>query len=334
VRARRLAAALAIAVAASLSEPPIAAADTNLTISIPSIDMGDAPYFVAQQQGYFAAEGLHVDFTFTGGGIATPALIAGSIQASASGSAALSAILHDADLRIIAVFDDSPAYQLWAHNDIRTLDDLKGKTIGIATRGDTFEVSTRLMLQSAGFPPDAVGFTPLGFGANAGAAFSGGGLPAVVLGRSEARELQERGQLKNAHQLLDYFGKLKMPMDALAVSQKLLVETPDLARRMLRAIVKGARYMLADKSQTVAIVAKYQKDPAPSRLAADYDLFVRAFVPTLTIANDLAAKDLAMRAAMANVAPDKIPAVERTYNFSLVRSINAELDTSHWKPVP
>jgi NitT/TauT family transport system substrate-binding protein len=329
---RRLAAALAIAVAAFLSQPPLDAADTNLTISIPSIDMGDAPYFIAQQQGYFAAEGLHVDFTFTGGGIATPALIAGSIQASASGSAALSAILHDADLRIVAVFDDSPAYQLWAHNDVHTLNDLKGKTIGIATRGDTFELSTRLMLQSAGFSPDAVAYTPLGFGANAGAAFAGGGLPAVVIGRSEARELQDRGELKNAHQLLDYFGKLKMPMDSLAVAQKFLAETPDVARRMLRAVAKGARYMLANKSQTVAIVAGYQKDPAPARLAADYDLFVRAFVPTLTIPTSLAAKDLAVRATMTNVAADSIPAVERAYNFTLVRSINAELDASHWKP--
>ena len=87
----RAARALAIAFAVTLSAAPVGAADTNLTISIPSIDMGDAPYFVAQQKGYFAAEGLHVDFTFAGGGIATPALIAGSIQASASGSAALSA---------------------------------------------------------------------------------------------------------------------------------------------------------------------------------------------------------------------------------------------------
>ncbi|MGA2393435.1 MAG: ABC transporter substrate-binding protein [Candidatus Lustribacter sp.] len=330
----RLATALAIAFAVMLSAPPVGAAGANLTISIPSIDMGDAPYFVAQQKGYFAGEGLHVDFTFAGGGIATPALIAGSIQASASGSAGLSAILHGADLRIVAVFDDSPAYQLWAHDDIRTLEDLKGKAIGIATRGDTFELSTRLMLQNAGFSPDAVAYTPLGFGANAGAAFAGGGLPAVVLSRSEARELQDRGELKNAHLLLDYAGKLKMPMDALAVSQKLLIETPDIARRMLRAIAKGSRYMVANKSQTIAIVAKYQKDPAPSRLAADYDLFLRAFVPTLSITKDVAAKDLAVRATMASVAPAEIPAVERTYDFSLVRSIDTELDASHWKPVP
>ena len=41
-----------------------------------------------------------------------------------------------------------------------------------------------------------------------------------------------------------------------------------------------------------------------------------------------------MRATMANVAPDKIPTVERTYNFSLVRAIEAELDATHWKPTP
>ena len=313
---------------------PIIAADTSLTISLPSIDMGDAPYLVAQQKGYFAAEGLHVDFTYAGGGIATPGLIAGSVQGSASGSAALSAILHGADLRVIAVFDDSPAYQLWARNDIRTLDDLKGKAIGIATRGDTFEVSTRLVLQGAGFPPDAVAYTPLGFAAGAGAAFAGGGLPAVVLSRSEARELRDRGQLKNAHQLLDYYDKLKMPMDGFAVSEKLLADSPDLARRMTRAIVKGARYMLANKSATVAIVAQYQKDALPSAITDDYDLFVRAFVPTLTIPNDLAAKDLLVRATMAGVPSDQIPPLDKTYDFSLVRSIDAELDAGHWKPAP
>src|ERR1700744_4933684 len=129
---------------------PGAAADTNVIVSIPSIDMGDAPFLVAQQKGDFAAEGLKGDFTFNGGGIATPALIAGSIQASPPTSSALNAMLRGADLRILAVFDASPAYQLWARDDIHTLDDLKGKTIGIATRGETFEISTRLVPQNYG----------------------------------------------------------------------------------------------------------------------------------------------------------------------------------------
>jgi len=140
--------------------------------------------------------------------------------------------------------------------------------------------------------------------------------------------------LKNAHQLLDYYDKLKMPMDGFAVSEKLLADSPDLARRMTRAIVKGARYMLANKSATVAIVAQYQKDALPSAITDDYDLFVRAFVPTLTIPNDLAAKDLLVRATMAGVPSDQIPPLDKTYDFSLVRSIDAELDAGHWKPAP
>lgn len=328
MRSCRPLAGLAFALAVALWLRPAGATGTNVTISLPSVDMGDAPYLIAQQKGFFAAEGLHVDFTFAGGGIATPALIAGSIQGSASGSAALSAILRGADLRIVAVFDDSPAYQLWARDDIRAPADLKGKAVGIATRGDTFELSTRLVLQSAGLAPDAVAYTPLGFGANAGAAFAAGGLPAVVLSRSEARDLQERGQLKNAHLLLDYFGKLKMPMDSFALSHEMLAQSPELARRLLRAIVKGARYMLADKSQTVAVVASFEKNPLPAELAADYDLFVRAFVPTLTITDSVAAKDLAVRAAMANVAPGAVPPVDRAYDFRLVRSIDAELGPS------
>src|SRR6202000_2961338 len=143
-------AALAATAAACLPMHPAGAGDTNITITVPSIDIGDSPYFIAVQKGYFAAEGLHADLSFTGGGVATPALISGSVQGSASGSAALSAILRDANLRVVAVCDDSPAYQLWARNEIRTLGDLKGKTIGIATRGDTFEMSTRLALQNAG----------------------------------------------------------------------------------------------------------------------------------------------------------------------------------------
>src|ERR1700761_8539124 len=104
----------AVIVAASLPARRAAAADTNITITVPSIDIADSPYFVAVQKGYFAAEGLHADLSFTGGGVATPALISGSVQGSASGSAALSAILRDANLRVVAVCDDSPAYQLWA----------------------------------------------------------------------------------------------------------------------------------------------------------------------------------------------------------------------------
>lgn len=39
-----------------------------------------------------------------------------------------------------------------------------------------------------------------------------------------------------------------------------------------------------------------------------------------------------VKAGLMNVAPDKIPPVDKIYDFTLVRSINAELDAARWKP--
>jgi NitT/TauT family transport system substrate-binding protein len=332
---RFLAACVMLALVTLIGVQPTGAADTtHLTITLPSIGAAESAYFIAQQKGYFTAEGLSVEFSFSGGGIATPALISGSVQGSASGSAALGAILRGADVRVVAVFGDSPAYALWVRNDIKTLDDLKGKSVGVNSRGDTFEIATRLALQDAGMSGDAVGYSPLGIGAGPGAAFATGALPAVVLSARQASLLEAQGQLKTGHRLLNYYGKVKMPWNAFAVSGKLIHDSPDVARRMMRAIVKGARYMRANKAQTIAIVEKYHKDTGATGIEDDYNDLVAAFAPTLTIPLDVAEKDFAVRAALANISPAQMPSIDKAYDFSMVRSINAELDAAHWKPLP
>src|ERR1700722_10839208 len=135
---------------------PVPAADAlqKITIAVPAYGAADASYFIAVEKGYFAAEGLDVTLQFAGGGTATPALISGSIEGSASSASALGAIMRGAALRIVLVFEDSPFYNIWAHSDIHSLADFKGKAIGVATRGDTFEIATRLALTTAGIAPD------------------------------------------------------------------------------------------------------------------------------------------------------------------------------------
>ena len=137
------------AIAASLLMLPgnAALAQTlqKITITYASNDANQSAPLVAVQKGYFAAEGLDVELQYAGGGTATPALISGSIQASGSASSALTAILKDAPLRVVGVIADSPTYSLWVTSDIKSAADLKGKTIGVATRGDTLEVASRFV---------------------------------------------------------------------------------------------------------------------------------------------------------------------------------------------
>ena len=268
-----------------------------------------------------------------GGGIATPGLLSGTVDGSASPAAALTAILRGAALRIVLVFEDTPPYEIWAAAGIRTLADLKGKSVGIATRGDTLEMATRLALQAAGVAPDAVAYTPLGTGGATRAALESGALQAAVVSPDGVAAMREQGLFKNVHMIADFSGKVHMPVAGFVMAEKLLYQNPALAKNIVRAIVKGARYQKAFKSETVAFVGKYQKPVA--RLHGneiEYDYFMRAATSDLTFGTAQMADDLAVRAALIGMPKEKIPPIDKVYDFSLVRSVNAELDAARWKP--
>jgi NitT/TauT family transport system substrate-binding protein len=309
-------------------------APQKITLTVATYEVSQGPYLVAIQKGYFAAEGLDVNLLFAGGGTATPALISGSVDGSASSASALSAILKGAPLRIVLVFQDTPIYNIWGQPNIHTLADFKGKAIGVATRGDTFEVAARLALQKANILADAVGFTPIGSGDSGSAAFESGQLAGVVLSTSQSAQLIDKGQLKNAHVVYRLKGNIHMPFDGFVVQAKLLTDNPQLARKMLRAIVKGSRYIRAYKTQTMAILNKYDPSETVHAMNEDYEEFINAEAPDLTVSSTDAQSDLDLRAGLLAIPKDQIPALDHVYDFSLVRSVNAELNASRWKPTP
>ena len=322
---------LIAAVLAVLCAQPALAAQT-VTFSLPSIQMFEAPYLVAADKGYFAEEGLDFKYVLANGGVATPALIAGSIDASASSASALSAIMKGAPLRIVLVLQNHGLYSLWSTRpEIRTLADVKGKQIAIETRGDAGEVATRIALQQAGIAPDAVGYTPLGT-ANAANAMSGLA-PAFVLASGDVNILRASGELGKAHLVMDY-KNIHIPIDGLAVPQKLVAERPEVLKKMLRAIVKGMLYTRAYKQQTIAILLKSLPNGNAAAVAADYDAFIAGLTPDLMVSSEDIKNDLDVHAVLLNMPRESVPPVDAIYNFGPLRAAEAELRASRWKPAP
>jgi NitT/TauT family transport system substrate-binding protein len=321
------------ATSASVMIAQPARAAQKLKITIPATESNEAAYFIAQEKGYFAAEGLDVEFVYAGGGTATPALLSGTVDASASSASALSAILRGADLRIVLVFQDTPNYQLWANPEIRSLSDLKGKAVGVATRGDTFEIATRLALQAAGIPSDSVGYSPLGFSNTIAAALVSNALPAVVLDSTDSDRMRDSGQFKNAHVVFNYWRKVYMPYNGMVVSGKFLTGSPDVLRSLLRALVKGTRYFRTFKSQSIAFTEKYQKAPPDAHAQSiDYDNMLKSLSPDLAVTDDLARSDVDLRITLNSVPKDQVPSLERIYDFRPLRAATAQLDAERWKP--
>jgi NitT/TauT family transport system substrate-binding protein len=326
---RRLAWVLALFLVAGAV--PAGAAQT-LTFTMPSIQMFESPYLVAWTKGYFADEGLDFKYTLANGGVATPALLSGNVDASASSASALAAIMRGGAMRIVLVLQNRGLYSLWSTRpDIRALADLKGKQIGIETRGDAGEVATRIALQQAGIPPDSVGYTPLGT-ANGASAMSGL-TPAFVLASTDVTQLRITGELKKAHLVMDY-KNIHLPIDGLAVSEKTITDRPELLHKMLRAIVKGMAYVRAYKQQTIAMMLKLLPSSTTAIESADYDAFLAGLSPDLVVNNEDIRGDLDVRAVLLNMPRDSVPPIDAIYNFAPLRAAEAEVRASHWNPTP
>jgi NitT/TauT family transport system substrate-binding protein len=257
--------------------------------------------------------------------------MSGTIQASGSAAASLTAILKGGGLRIVGITADSPTYSIWVTNDIKRPADLKGKTIGVASRGDTLEVASRLYLQSVGISPDAVGYQPLGQPSGIGAGLETGALSAAVIATTDSTLMLNKGQLKKAHVLAD-LTKLKMPYAGIAVSEKTLYGDPVLARKMLRAIIKGFRYMKTFKPETIAILAQNRKTDDVRAVEEGYNVAIKAMTRDYTVSDAVILPDLEVRAGLLDIPKDKIPPVNKIYDFTLAHQINAELDAARWKP--
>ena len=161
---RRAALTLLTVSAAATALPKARAAEpTLLHVSIvPIFDV--APYFAADKQGYFAAEGLALTSQPTqGGAVGIPALVSGSFDIVYSNSiSVVTALEQGIDLRIIAQGSlistppNSNGLLGRKGEGFRTGKDLEGKTIGVNARYNIQWLAMRAWVKKTGGDPDKV----------------------------------------------------------------------------------------------------------------------------------------------------------------------------------
>ena len=291
-----------------------------------------APFYLGTDKGYYAEDGIEVELVGAGGSVATPALIAGDVQFSGSPSAAISAILKGAPLKIVYVMRDRPPYELWASDPaIKTLADLKGRQVGIVSRGDTHENAVRLLLMAHGIDPNAVAFTALGFGTGRVAALNAGALPAASL---TVEDLEQLKRTPNLHRIADTGHEVRMLVGGIAVNDRMLKAGRPLGLRFMRALLKGERYMRANEGGTITAMLTHNANVPRENL----DKLYRELVPTNTADGTLPPavqqQMLDLYAGLLGVPKDKERPIADAFDFSLLAEVDRALDAEGWKPAP
>ena len=305
-----------------------ALAEEKVRFSVAAVTASYMDEFVAIEKGYHRDEGLSVEMIRAGGGIATQALIAGDLHFSTSAGSALGAMLRGAEVKVIYTNIDRPGYQLWSgQSEIRTLKDLVGKKVGVTSRGDTQELSVRLLLRKHGIDGNAVVYVPVGFGATRLAALQTGVVDAAPLGAGDFAQLKQ----PKGHMLGDTEKEIRFAYVGLAVSSRLLARQPNLVERYLRSVIKGREYARRYREQTISILGKYTQRKREFN-EFDYDSTLPVLTAEGWVGNEILKEDVAMRAELVGVSPPADYA--KFFDYSIVKKIYGDLKNSGWKPVP
>jgi NitT/TauT family transport system substrate-binding protein len=240
----------------------------------------------------------------------------------------MGAIIKGAPLKVVYTNADRSVQQLWSAPEIKTLEDLKGKAIGVASRGDSNEVTVHMLLRQQHIDESTITFTAVGSPAGAMAALQSGAVPVAVIGTNILPQLTKSGY--NGHMLYDLMN-VQLLYNGLATSDKELQDHRDRTKRLLYATLQGRAYFRAFKDPAVEVLAKYAKQPIADS-AEDYDNTLKALTEDGTMPVEAQKADAIVRAGLINMSPNEIPPVEKMYDYSVIRQANQELKASGWQP--
>lgn len=293
----------------------------NIRVSFASFGVIYYPHFIAKELGFYQEEGLNIEIIAMPGGLATQALVAGDLQFSTSSGSSLTASLRGIKLKVVYVNLDRPLYRLWSWRDeIRKVTDLRGRGIGVASRGDTMEGAANLLLRKHGMDParDVI-WIALGTGGRLTSLLTRN-VDSVVLGFSDSYLLQTRRH--PVHEIANIGKEIKMLYTGLATTEELLVKRPDLVRRFLRATVKGREYLKRYKSQSLVLGKKYDRSPDDVR-SADYDATMEMMTADGTEDLETQKSDIDIGRRALGIQKEVAP--QEVFDFRLVREVYKEL---------
>jgi NitT/TauT family transport system substrate-binding protein len=180
-------------------------------------------------------------------------LITGDVDYNQSVSSVLRAGVAGAPLVIVAGVYNRTFFELIARPDIKSLTDLKGKTVGISRYGASTEYALRFGLKANGIDPDKqIKMLAVGEDAARIAGLQNGTLAAIV-SQVPANFFAHK---VGGHTLLPLGEYLETLLAGAGVSQKKLEQNRDEVKRVVRALLRSLDFMHAQPVEVKSLIRK------------------------------------------------------------------------------
>ena len=228
----------------------------KLRVAYTVIGPTQATVWTAKEMGFFAKQGLDVELVLlVGAPLAVTAMLAGETPIIHTGaSAVITSNLTGSGAVLIAGSVNRFPYVLFVTDEIKRVEDLKGKKFGVSRVGGADNAAAQTVLQRYGIKADEVTYVTIGSVPTRLAAMQTNAIQATLLQPPETLKAKEVG----IKALLD-FTKLDVEwqQNGVAVTRDFIKRRPETIRRFMRAYVEAAHYNLTNAKGAQKVLRKY-----------------------------------------------------------------------------
>jgi NitT/TauT family transport system substrate-binding protein len=234
------------------------------------------PSYFASWLGFYREEGVDVEISqVAGASKILEAVVAGS--ADVGGGVYEQTLQMASEGKSIVAFISllkSPNFAIVGAPGVKTLSDLRGKTVGVSSVGSPSQFYLTYILKNAGVNPSEVSTATVGMGATAmaalehgqvdGAVLFGGAITGFLARKPDAvilADTRTREGLRAAFQVDDY------PASCLLAKREWLDANSDAAKKMARAVLRSLAWIKEHSAEEVLARVPSPGDPA-AELAA------------------------------------------------------------------
>jgi NitT/TauT family transport system substrate-binding protein len=247
---------------------------TRLNVIYPAISGINAPLWYATELNFFDKYGLEVKLIYIPTALqVTRVVLTGDSEIAFSGGApVVNAVLSGADLVFIGGVANVPAFYMMALPEIKSVSDLKGKTVGVTRFGSSTDFALRYLLLKQGFNPEKdTTILQLGGMPELAAALS----KRLIVAAPLSAPTHIRARAAGAQPLLDMAkAGVYFPHTAVITKRSYLKTNRETTLNFFRGYSEGLQRFIQDKTTAKKVIQKYTRDSADDILEATYQYAV------------------------------------------------------------
>ena len=254
----------------------------KVRVSIPGANVTYLPFYAAKDKGYYKEEGIDIEFILMPASLASTAVLTGDIDYNGAVTGVVAAAVRGQPIKAVIFTMRSPVQGLMAKPDIKDLQQLKGRKIGVSSPGSTTDLSTRHILRRQGFEFGR-DYSVVYIATEPGrlAALETGILDAAMLSVPENIIARQKG----FNELALSADFIEFPQNGFGTSNKKIKENPEEITRMVRATLRGLVFVSDNKNKDACLDIIVKNWGIKSRAMASemYDYMAKAMLRDASI---------------------------------------------------